>query len=333
MKWSDATFVEDQDQWWHGGITRPVFLYATGRPYLADIKAIAGLAEDLATGTLDLDVEIGFDGTAFEPGWTVAARVGGLIAPLTAEAPAFAGPAHPLDPASRSLMRRMAVDGGADFDADDRAAWAALDRLLEPPRQGAVSFRAEIPGVAPWTSETPALHPLTVELRSPAGEVVETAELHIGFRRVEVRGVDLLINGRRVFLRGVNRHDFDQHTGRVISRESMRADLVLMKQFGFNAVRTSHYPNDPAFMDLADELGLYVVAEADIETHAFQSTLCDDPRYLAAVGRAGLPDGAARQAPPLDHRLVARQRIRLRRQPRRRGRLGPPLRPVAAAPL
>ena len=77
-------------------------------------------------------------------------------------------------------------------------------------------------------------------LRSPGGEVVETAELRIGFRRVEIRGVDLLINGKRVYLRGINRHDFDQVTGRVISVESMRADLVLMKQFGFNAVRTSH---------------------------------------------------------------------------------------------
>ncbi len=106
--------------------------------------------------------------------------------------------------------------------------------------------------------------------------------LQVGFRRVEVAGLDLLVNGARVFIRGINRHDFDQHTGRVISVETMRADLVLMKQFGFNAVRTSHYPNDPAFLDLTDELGLYVIAEADIESHAFQSTLCDDTRYLSA---------------------------------------------------
>ena len=134
--------------------------------------------------------------------------------------------------------------------------------------------------------------------------------MQVGFRRVEIVGLDLLVNGARVFLRGVNRHDFDQHTGRVVSPESMRADLVLMKQFGFNAVRTSHYPNDPAFLDLADELGLYVIDEADIESHAFQSTLCDDPRYLVAVGRPGLADGAARQEPPVGHRLVARQRVR-----------------------
>ncbi|MGZ6266853.1 MAG: glycoside hydrolase family 2 TIM barrel-domain containing protein, partial [Candidatus Limnocylindrales bacterium] len=103
-----------------------------------------------------------------------------------------------------------------------------------------------------------------------------------GFRRVEIEGVHLLINGAAVLIRGVNRHDFDQHTGRVISAESMRADLVAMKQFGFNAVRTSHYPNDPVFLDLTDELGLYVIAEADIESHAFIDRLCDDPRYLNA---------------------------------------------------
>ena len=141
----------------------------------------------------------------------------------------------------------------------------------------------------------------------------------IGFRRVEIRGLDLLINGRACVIHGVNRHDFDQHTGRVVSTESMRADLVQMKQFGFNAVRTSHYPNDPELLDLADELGLYVIDEADIESHAFQSTLCDDPRYLNAWVDPGLADGRARQEPPIGHRLVAGQRVGLRAEPRRGG--------------
>ena len=147
---------------------------------------------------------------------------------------------------------------------------------------------------ARWSAEQPNLYPLHVTLRAPDGAVAEAATVQVGFRRVEIRGLDLLVNGARVFIRGVNRHDFDQHTGRVISVESMRADLVLMKQFGFNAVRTSHYPNDPAFLDLTDELGLYVIDEADIESHAFQSTLCDDHRYLVAwvdrVSRMALRD-------------------------------------------
>ena len=145
---------------------------------------------------------------------------------------------------------------------------------------GRVEWHLEIPDVPRWTAEAPALHDLRITLRSPDGEVVEGHVVRIGFRRVEIRGVDLLLNGQRIFIRGVNRHDFDQHTGRVIAPESMRADLVAMKRFGFNAVRTSHYPNDPVFLDLTDELGMYVIDEADIESHAFQSTLCDDPRYL-----------------------------------------------------
>ena len=97
---------------------------------------------------------------------------------------------------------------------------------------------------------------------------------------MEVRGTDLLVNGRRIYIRGVNGHDFDPATGRVVSRQAMRDDIVAMKRAGFNAVRTSHYPNDPAFLELTDELGLYVFEEADIESHAFQASLCDDPRYL-----------------------------------------------------
>ncbi len=133
----------------------------------------------------------------------------------------------------------------------------------------------------PWSAELPRLYDLEVSLLDPAAAIADRAHVRVGFRNVEIRGTDLLINGQRVLIRGVNRHDFDQHTGRVVSPESMRADLVAMKRHGFNAVRTSHYPNDPAFLELTDELGLYVIDEADIEAHAFQAWLCDDPRYLA----------------------------------------------------
>jgi beta-galactosidase len=238
VKWSDASYIEDQDQWWHGGITRSVYLYATGPVFIADIKAIAGLADDGRTGTLDLQVDVEraamrSPGVELEPGWRVDIRLDGLVEPRSSEASV----------------------------------------------NGSVAWQIDVPAVAPWSAEDPVLHPLTVFLRDPDGVTVEQVVLRIGFRRVEVRGVDLLINGRRVLLRGVNRHDFDQHTGRVVSAESTQADLVAMKRFNFNAVRTSHYPNDPVLLDLADQLGLYVIDEADIEAHAFQA-LGDDPRYL-----------------------------------------------------
>lgn len=289
VKWSDATYIEDQDQWWHGGITRSVFLYSTDRVYLADIGAIAGLEDDLETGVLDLTVDIGFAGVEPEPGWMIGAAIPDLL-------PAVHASTERSDPAAwpfPEVIRRHIVGGPAAVAAD-RAAWEAEERRQVPAGIGRIALHLRIPGVEPWSTESPARYPLELTLRSPAGEVIERVTVSIGFRRVEIRGLDLLINGRRVFIRGVNRHDFDQHTGRVVSAGSMRDDLVLMKRFGFNAVRTSHYPNDPAFLDLTDELGLYVINEADIESHAFQSTLCDDPRYLAQwvsrVSRMALRD-------------------------------------------
>lgn len=293
VKWSDATFIEDQDQWWHGGITRSVHLYATGSTYLADVGAVAGLEPDLRTGSLRLSVDVGFRDGSAEPGWTVEASIPGIFAPVACPAATFALPEDAGSPRERELVRRHRLEGPTGV-AGAPAEWVELDRRLEPPTPGSADLDLRIEGIEPWTAETPRLYPLTVELRSPDGDVVDRALVRVGFRRVEVVGRDLLVNGARVLIRGVNRHDFDQHTGRVVSEASMRADLEAMKRFGFNAVRTSHYPNDPAFLDLTDELGLYVVDEADIESHAFQATLCHDPRYLAQfvsrVSRMALRD-------------------------------------------
>ncbi len=281
VKWSDATYIEDQDQWWHGGLTRSVYLYATAPVHLADVRADASLADDLATGSLALTVAVGFPGDALEAGWVVEAHLEGGLADLRADAPV-------VDRAGlrawtrdvQELMFRAAAR--LPLSDGDSTAWSDLYPRMTPGLDGAVTWQVELPDVAPWSAEEPHLHRLTVILRSPDGGVAEETTLAIGFRRVEIDGLDLLINGERVFIRGVNRHDFDEHTGRTVTRDQMRAELVLMKQFGFNAVRTSHYPNDPAFLELTDELGLYVIDEADIESHAFQSTLSDDPRYLGA---------------------------------------------------
>ena len=317
VKWSDSSYIEDQDQWWHGGITRSVFLYTTLRVHLADVRANAGLADDLAEGTLSVDCLVAFDGAA-EKGWTIEANLGQPLLPTGG--PRESGPAavrggNPADDQPRSstdihlqadvptslppstelptradaapLSRhRTALVGklvaGIEFTPEERAQWAVEAVALRPPLDGRVVLTARLPNVLRWSAEQPALYPLSVILRSPDGEAVEEARLRVGFRRVEVSGLRLLVNGEAVLIRGVNRHDFDAATGRAVTAESMRADLVLMKRFGFNAVRTSHYPNDPAFLDLTDELGMYVVDEADIESHAFYDQLCDDPRYRSA---------------------------------------------------
>jgi beta-galactosidase len=243
VRWSDASYIEDQDQWWHAGLTRSVFLYATDPVYLADLRVTPELGED-SSGAVEIEATVGGH---FEPGTFVE-----LVSSLW------------------DTPRRVEVATEAGGPPERR------------PLAGRAFTRIEVPVVEPWSAECPNRSDLQVTLCSPSSAPIEVVLCRFGFRRVEIRGTSLLINGSRVYIRGVNRHDFDAHTGRVVSLESMRADLVLMKQFGFNAVRTSHYPNDPRFLDLCDELGFYVIAEADIESHAFYHSIPHNPQYLPA---------------------------------------------------
>ncbi|HEX7526846.1 MAG TPA: glycoside hydrolase family 2 TIM barrel-domain containing protein, partial [Gaiellaceae bacterium] len=206
VRWSDASFIEDQDQWWQAGISRSVRLVS---PSVRDVEVRAGLDGSVTVLSDGGDVQV------LDPRGRVAAK--GSIA-----AGSFAGGVH-----------------------------------------------------APqlWSAERPALY--TLELTAD-GETVSTA---FGFRQIEIRDRQLLVNGEPVLIAGVNRHEHDDTRGRVISRESMEQDVRLMKQFNVNAVRTSHYPNDPYWLELCDRFGLYVVDEANIESHAFYDQLCRDPRY------------------------------------------------------
>jgi beta-galactosidase len=293
VKWSDASFVEDQDQWWHGGITRPVFLFATAPTYLADLVIDAGLDADRVTGTVKIEVGVGFPDDPPEAGWRVEATVEGLAEPMRAVIASAPPPAPgPGDwvvpgPPRRGVLDLVSLNAaGALTDPADVERWQQAESRVHPPRIGRAKLAARIPGVTPWSAEVPALRTLEVSLIAPDGSVVERVERRVGFRRVEVRGIELLVNGRPILIRGVNRHDFDPRTGRVVAPEDLRADVVAMKRWGFNAVRTSHYPNDPAFLDACDELGLYVIDEADIESHGWYDDVCRDPRYrLAFVDR------------------------------------------------
>lgn len=291
VKWSDATFIEDQDQWWHGGLTRSVTLYATAATHLADLAVRADLEADARTGRLEIEAVVEWEGGAPEPGWLVRAELYGpsldeILRHDTEVAPERSGRrshgglvAGPPRRGELDMISESAA-GLPLGPAEGELRAAALAEAFGRP--GSARVGTPVPGIAPWSSEAPVRYRLAVILLDPAGREVERVEQFVGFRSVAVAGNELLLNGRPVLIRGVNRHDFDPATGRVVSEADMRADLVAMKQFGFNAVRTSHYPNDPRFLDLADELGLYVIDEADIESHAFWGSLCDDPRYLAA---------------------------------------------------
>ncbi|MFG2966621.1 glycoside hydrolase family 2 TIM barrel-domain containing protein [Streptomyces sp. NPDC048288] len=244
VKWSDATHIEDQDHWWHGGITRSVLLYATDPLYLADVTARARQDGELRVDCL---VRNAAGDRALPGGWYVTADLDGELLAQDAE------------------FDRINIE-------DDRVS----DFL------GEARIHATVPEVRTWNAEQPELYGLTVRLHRADGTVADTSYHRVGFRDVEIVGRDLLVNGERVFIRGVNRHDFHPLTGRTVSYDDMRADLVVLKRFGFNAIRTAHYPNDPALYDLADELGFYVVDEADIESHDHAHEIADDPRYLNA---------------------------------------------------
>ena len=144
---------------------------------------------------------------------------------------------------------------------------------------------ADLASVKPWTAETPYLYNLFVTLSSKSGELLEVVPLRVGFRHIEINGGQLLVNGRPILIKGVNRHELDPDGGYVMSLERMEQDIRLMKQLNINAVRTCHYPDDPRWYDLCDEYGLYVTAEANIESHGMgydEQTLArrDDYRQM-----------------------------------------------------
>lgn len=142
-----------------------------------------------------------------------------------------------------------------------------------------------IPAVKPWSAETPNLYTLLVEVTDAQGRLVSATSRRIGFRTVEIADGEVRVNGRRVMIKGVNRHEHDPVTYRVMSMDSMRKDIELMKRANVNAVRASHYPNDPRWYDLADEYGLYVMDEADLESHGYmeKGDQAGDPQKRAAI--------------------------------------------------
>jgi beta-galactosidase len=262
VQWSDATWLEDQDQWWLPGLHRSVVLTCTDRTWIADCAVAASLDVASGAGRLDAEVRIGF-AAAPEPGWTVDVELVDAEEKTVARADGLAVP----------IFRRGApvlelVDG---YVFQGHVARAAL----------------AVPRVRAWSHETPTLYSVIATLRDPHGAAREVVAQRTGFRSVAVRGNQLLVNGQPVRIVGVNRHEWDPERGRAVTVDGMRRDLLLMKRSHVNAVRCSHYPNDERFYDLCDELGLYVVDEANLETHARWSSLCRDARWQGAMIERG----------------------------------------------
>jgi beta-galactosidase len=249
-RWSDASYLECQDFWRISGIERDVFLWAAPKIHIRDYFAIGDLDDDYRNGILDLTVKIKNYDDVEADGWTLSAEL--------------------LDSQGRSAL-------SGDLQANVS---------VEPGGETTYTLQPTVPEPSRWTAETPNLYTLLLHLRDPSGAAAEVLSSRIGFRKVEIKGSLLRVNGVPITIRGVNRHEHDPITGHVVSKESMLRDVKLMKQFNINAVRTSHYPDDPYWYELADEYGLYIVDEANIESHGRgyhpDTTLGNDPAWKAA---------------------------------------------------
>jgi beta-galactosidase len=229
-RWSDGTYLELQDMWRVSGIERDVYLYATPKVHLRDFHADAGLSDNFLVGDLKFSAQIKNDGAAAQQGYQLQIDI-------------------------NDAENKIVVSKKLSLDE------------LEAGQQQQLSFTQLINNISPWNAEQPNLYGLSIRLLDEQGDIQQVIRSRIGFKRSELKNGNVLINGKPVLFKGVNRHEHDEYTGHVISRESMRHDMELLKQYNINAVRTSHYPNDPYWYELADEFGIYVVDEANIESH------------------------------------------------------------------
>jgi beta-galactosidase/beta-glucuronidase len=255
IRWSDGSYLEDQDFWRLSGIFRDVFLLAKPAMHLRDFAIVT----DLDAAYRDADLRLTCD---------------------VRNASETAQPA----PRVRATLRDDS--GVVVFAAEARAAApvaAGQDASL------AIAQRVTRPLL--WNAETPNLYTLLMELLDDEGRELEATAVRVGFREIEIRNGQLLINGTPVIVKGTNRHEIHPEHGRVVPRETMIRDIRLMKQHNLNAVRTSHYPNDPLWYELCDEYGLYVVDEANVESHELWANgvlLAEDPAWRGAFVDRGV---------------------------------------------
>ena len=252
-KYSDGSYLEDQDFWRFGGIHRDVLLYHTPDIRLRDVAVRTG--ENTLAINPQFSVYDGETGEGYQ-----------LIATL--------------------------LDANHPIGCDTLAAVEVLDlqhkaaRMNEwYPQRGHRKFnRMKIHVDSPklWSAEQPHLYTLLLQLQKADGTIVEQTEQKVGFRTIHIAGGQLLINGQPIKIRGVNRHEHDPYRARVMTEELMLKDLQLMKQAHVNAVRLSHYPNCPRWYELCDSIGMYIMDEADAETHGLRGTLASTPDWAEA---------------------------------------------------
>lgn len=229
-RWTDASYLESQDMLRISGIERDVYLFATGKQSIFDFHARPKLNEDFSMAQFALDVDV--------------------------------------NNYSKNDVNRYVEYKVLDPSRNMQAVMSGKQAIALAAQQGKqVSLSGELAKPRLWSAETPNLYTLVVNLTDDQGKVIESIKDEIGFRHIEIKQAQLLVNGKAIYIKGVNRHETDPLRGHVVDKASMERDIRLMKQFNINAVRSSHYPNNPYWYDLTDKYGLYVIDEANIESH------------------------------------------------------------------
>lgn len=241
-RYTDGTYLEDQDMWFLSGIYREVYVYGEEKLCIRDIFANASLDDEYKNGVLNLEITL----KNYE-----------LPADCTVEA-------------------ALQIDG--------KAKKIAAEKLTAAKGKTALKFLHIEENIKAWSAEEPNLYKLVVSLKR-GRKTLGAKCIRIGFKKIEIKGNVLLVNGKRVIIKGVNRHDFDPDNGWAVPLERYYQDLHLMKKANINAIRTSHYPNAEIFYELCDELGFYVMDEADVESHGVRRKNCpgDNPEFKQAV--------------------------------------------------
>ncbi len=250
-RWSDGSYLEDQDMWFLSGIFRDVSLFSTPSVHLRDFWAKTLFDEQYRNAQLNVQVQVkNYSGRA--------------VKGLSVEAALFNAKGKP----AHGWMQTANLDVKAGGEAVIELAGA-----VEKP--------------ARWSEEQPNLYMLVLTLKDKNGDVLEVERCRVGFRQVEIKDGKILISGQAVYFRGVNRHEHTPDRGHAVTVESMVEDILLMKRFNVNAVRTCHYPDDPRWYDLCDEYGLYLIDEANIESHGLWDRFTKDPDWKEAFIERG----------------------------------------------
>lgn len=261
LRWSSGAYLEDQDHWRMSGIQREVMLLAEPKLRIVDFHYQTKLDKDYNNAIFSLRPKIDNLTGDNVPGYRLKAQLYDENKTEVFE--------NPLEISVEDILNES-------YPRLDNVKFGLLETEVKSPRK--------------WSDEDPYLYTLAISLEDSIGNILEVKSGRVGFRSIEFSkdNSKLLINGKETYLYGINRHDHHHIRGKAVTHDDIKADLQQIKQFNFNAVRTAHYPNDTYFYDLCDEYGLFVIDEANLETHGLGGKLSNDPLWMNAHLERGI---------------------------------------------